>query len=160
MVTTIRVAAPSIRVSKIAYKSPFIHPLARFVTEEAIAMMFNIQIEEIKRIDCYCYVAYVHGANISRFISYADFPPPPVVGANFSQVFWRWRRRWKKRWNSKYAPDWWQNYYIDQIQQSNSSEYLLEWWKMLLLIKSALSAEAWLKITQTIQANKAFLKSL
>jgi hypothetical protein len=160
MVTTTRVKAPSIRASKISYKSPTIHPLGRFVTEEAVAMMFSIQLEQIQRVDCYRYMVYVYADHISKFVSYADFPPPPVVGANFSQVFWRWRRRWRKRWNRKHAPEWWQNFYIDQIQQSFSDRDLLEWWKVLILIESALSDEAWQQITQTIQVTNSFLKSM
>ncbi|MBF2064635.1 MAG: hypothetical protein IGS39_09480 [Calothrix sp. C42_A2020_038] len=159
MLTITRVATPVIRASKIAYKSPYMHPLARFVTEEAVAIMFGIQIEQIQRVDCYCYMVYVHANHISKFVSYADFPPPPVVGANYSQVFWRWRRRWRKRWNRKFAPDWWQNFYINQIQQSFCDDDLLDWWKVLILIKSALSDEAWQKITQAFQNTKGSLKS-
>lgn len=159
MRSTTRVQAPPIRASKISYKSPFVHPLARFVTEEAVAMMFGITIEQIERVECCCYVVYVHAQNVSKFVSYADFPPPPVVGTQFSQVFWRWRRRWKRRWNSKFAPEWWQQFYIEQIQQTLSENDLIEWWKMLILIKSALSDGAWQQITQKIDDVKNFVKS-
>jgi hypothetical protein len=159
MIATTRVKAPaipvSIRSSKITYKSPFLHPLARFVTEEAVSIMFSIDIDQIKRIDCYSHVVYVHATNISRFVSYADFPPPSSVGTQFSQVFWRWKRRW----NSRYAPEWWQNFYIQQIQKSFSDDDFIEWRKVLILIKSALSDDAWQQITQTIESVKVFVKS-
>ncbi|BAZ42860.1 hypothetical protein NIES4101_88300 [Calothrix sp. NIES-4101] len=158
MLLTTGVKAPSIRASKINYKSPFLHPLARFVTEEAVAIMFGIEIDQIERIDCYSYMVYIHATNVSRFVSYADFPPPPSTGTQFSQVFWRWRRRWRRRWNSKYAPEWWQNFYIEQIQKTFSDDDFLEWCKVLILIKSALSDDAWHLITQTIDNVKGFVK--
>ncbi|NJL62283.1 MAG: hypothetical protein HC903_11155 [Methylacidiphilales bacterium] len=159
MPATTWVKAPSIRSSKISYKSPLLHPLARFVTEEAVALMYGIDIEQIKRIDCYRHVVYIHATNLSRFVSYADFPPPPSVGTEFSQVFWRWRRRWRKRWNSRYAPEWWQNFYIEQIQKTFSDDDFIEWCKVLILIKSALSDDAWQQITQTIDKVNIFAKS-
>ncbi len=163
MPATTGVKSPSIRASisssKISYKSPFLHPLARFVSEEAVSIMFGIDIGQIKRIDCYSHVVYVHATNLSRFVSYADFPPPPSVGTQFSHVFWRWRRRWRKRWNSGYAPEWWQNFYIQQMQKTFSDDDFIEWFKVLILIKSALSDDAWQQITQSIDKVNIFVKS-
>jgi hypothetical protein len=163
MLTITRVEAPAIRPpirsSKITYKSPFLHSLARFVTEEAVSIMFGIDMEDIKRIDCYSHVVYVHANNVSRFVSYADFPPPPSVGTQFSQVFWRWRKRWRQHSSSRYAPEWWQSFYIQQIQKSFSNDDFIEWCKVLILIKSALSDNAWQQITQTIDNVNVSVKS-
>ncbi|PAX59956.1 hypothetical protein [Brunnivagina elsteri] len=158
MPATTGVKAPSIRSSKITYKSPLLHPLGRFVTEEAVAIMFGIDIDQIKRIDCYSHVVYVHANNVSRFVSYADFPPPSSVGTQFSQVFWRWLRRWRKHSSSKHAPEWWQNFYIQQIEKSFTDDDFIELRKVLTLIKSALSDDAWQQITQTIENVNIFVK--
>jgi hypothetical protein len=150
MFLTAKVKAPAIRASKISHKSPILHPMARFVTEEAVAVMFGISIDQIERIDCYRYMVYVHAANISRFVSYADFPPPQTVDSLDSYTFYCWRKRWRRRWNSRFAPLWWERYYIDQMQQSFSDSDLINWRKVIILIKSALSESAWQQITQTI----------
>jgi len=65
---------PIIGESKINHKSPVLHPLVRFVTEETAALLFNLKPEEIYRIDCWRHVVYVHGKGVSKFVSYADFP--------------------------------------------------------------------------------------
>ena len=80
----------TIAESKIIHKSPILHPLARFVTEETVALLFNIAVDEIYRIECCRYMVYVHAKGISRFVSYADFPP--IVGVNTIalQDFGRW----------------------------------------------------------------------
>jgi hypothetical protein len=149
MFVTVKVKAPVIRASKINHKSPILHPMANFVTEEAVAMMFGISIDQIQRIDCYRYMVYVHGANVSRFVSYADFPPPQTVDSLDSYTFYCWRKRWRRRWNSCFAPDWWGTYYINQMQQSFSDADLIKWCKVIILIKSALSPSVWQQITQT-----------
>lgn len=150
MFLTAKVKAPAISASKINHKSPILHPMAGFVTEEAVALMFGISIDQIERIDCYCYMVYVHAANISRFVSYADFPPLQTVDTVDSYTFYRWRKRWRKCRNSRFAPDWWQQYYIDRMQQSFSDRDLIKWRKVIILIRSALSDNAWRHITQTI----------
>jgi hypothetical protein len=163
MLSTTGVKTPaipaSIRSSKISYKSPVLHPLARCVTEEAVSIIFGIDIDQIKRIDCYRHVVYVHATNISRFVSYADFPPSSSVGTQFPQVFWRWKRRWQRHGNSRYAPEWWQNFYIQQIQKSFSDDDFNEWRKVLILIESAFSDSAWQQITQTIDNVNVFVKN-
>lgn len=52
MVSTPKAKTPLIRESKISHKSVILHPLARFVTEETAALLFNLAPEEIYRIDC------------------------------------------------------------------------------------------------------------
>ena len=75
MVSTPKPNMPVIRASKINHKSAILHPLVRFVTEETVALLLNLELEEIYRIDCWRHVVYVHGKGVSKFVSYADFPP-------------------------------------------------------------------------------------
>jgi hypothetical protein len=42
-----------------------VHPLARFVTKEAIALLLNLKPHEIYRIDCWRYVIHVVGKGIA-----------------------------------------------------------------------------------------------
>jgi hypothetical protein len=96
MIATITQNAPVITESKIIHKSAIVHPLARFVTEQTVALMFNIQIEQIYQIQCWRYVVYVHGHGISKFVSYADFPAILEVEPPKAEDFVRWRKRWYK----------------------------------------------------------------
>jgi hypothetical protein len=123
--------------SKILHKSPVLHPLARFVTEETVALLFNISPDKIYRIDCYRHVVYVHAKGISRFVSYADFPPLVGVALPNGQDFWRWRKRWK----GKIAPEFWVNFYIYQFKNAFSFEHLREWGMLVGKIKSEFSQE-------------------
>jgi hypothetical protein len=155
MLATSKTKKPVIRQSKIIHKSPIQHPLTRFVTEEAVAVMFNISVEQIERIECCCHMVYVHGTGVSRFVSYADFPPPIAVTPPNAPDFVRWRKRWRKRWNSRYAPDLWQRFYIYQFQQALDVNELLEWWQVANLIKSVLSLEALQQITLIYHSKKS-----
>lgn len=123
--------------SKILHKSPVLHPLARFVTEETVALLFNISLDEIYRIDCYRYVVYVHAKGISRFVSYADFPPLVGVTLPDTKDFWRWRKRWK----GKIAPEFWVKFYIYQFKNASSIDHLQEWGRLVGKIKSEFSQE-------------------
>jgi hypothetical protein len=147
MLATSKTKKPVISQSKIIHKSPILHPLTRFVTEEAVAVMFNISVEQIERIECCCHMVYVHGVGVSRFVSYADFPPPMGVVPPKSPDFVRWRKRWRKRWNSRYAPDLWQRFYVYQFQQALDMNELIEWWQVVALVKTVLSVEALQQIT-------------
>lgn len=89
MIAASSLEASPITASKIIHKSPVLHPLARFVTEETIALLFEIKPEEIYRIECCRYVVYVYAKGISRFVSYADFPPILNVASPTSQDFSR-----------------------------------------------------------------------
>jgi hypothetical protein len=74
----------------------YIHPLARFVTKEAIALCLNLRSEQIYKIDCWRYVIHVVGKGVSAFVSYADLPPIIGVEAPTNKDFWRWRKRFAK----------------------------------------------------------------
>jgi hypothetical protein len=160
MLAISRAEKSTIRESKIIHKSPIPHPLARFVTEEAVAVMFNVTVEQIERVECCGYMVYVHATGVSRFVSYADFPPPVAVVPPNSQVFWRWRKRWRKRWNSRYAPDFWQKFYIYQFQQAGTMPELIEWVQVVNLLRTVLSEEVWQKISFAFDQEKYILCKL
>ena len=86
-----------------------VHPLARFVTKEAIALLLNLKPHEIYRIDCWRYVIHVVGKGVSTFVSYADLPPILGVESPNSEDFICWRKRWKK--NKYKAPKFWAEFY-------------------------------------------------
>ncbi|MBW4576129.1 MAG: hypothetical protein KME08_12710 [Aphanothece sp. CMT-3BRIN-NPC111] len=133
--------------SKIVHKSPVLHPLVRFVNEETAALLFNLKPEQIYRIDCWRHVVYVHGKGVSKFVSYADFPPSLGVVPPTERDFFRWRKRWKNKWNSRQAPEFWQQFYAYQFQQATSVPKLFQWGKLVNLVKAALSEAAlqWLR---------------
>ena len=142
MVSTPKAKTPVIRASKINHKSPVLHPLVRFVTEETAALLFNLQAHEIYRIDCWRHVVYVHGKGVSKFVSYADFPPILGVEAPTNPDFVRWRKRWKKRWKLSQAPEFWSKFYKQQFKNASTESNLLAWGKLVAVVKSALSVAA------------------
>lgn len=131
-----------IRESKIIHKSPILHPLARFVTEDTAALLFNIDPEHIYKVTCWRHVVHVHGKGLSRFVSYADFPPVLGVEAPTEQDLVRWRKRWKTKDKSKHAPEFWQKFFANKFKQARSVVKLVEWGKLVATIKSALCASA------------------
>ncbi|NJL10907.1 MAG: hypothetical protein HC908_14080 [Calothrix sp. SM1_7_51] len=140
---------------KFIHKSPQLHPLAKYVTEDATALMFNITVDKIERIECCVHMVYVHAAGVSRFVSYADYPPSlGAIAPDYFDVL-RWHRRWRKKWHSKYAPNMWQKYYIYQLHESFSLNELFGWWKVVRLLKFVLSEDAWLKLSQAYQCEKS-----
>lgn len=62
-------------VSTLQRNSNPLHRLARFVSKQAAAIMFNRAAEEIYAVERWAHIVYVRGKGISRFVSYADFPP-------------------------------------------------------------------------------------
>ena len=130
------------RESKINHKSGVLHPLVRFVTEETAALLFNLDPEEIYRIDCWRHVVYVHGKGVSKFVSYADFPPILEVEAPTPQDFLRWRKRWKNRWKISQAPEFWTKFYKQQFKHASTESNLLAWGKFVAVVKAVLSIAA------------------
>ena len=126
------ISSPKIPESKIVHKSPILHPLARFVTEEAAALLFNISVEQIYKITCLRYIVHVHGKGISRFVSYADFPPILAVNLPTPLDFYFWHKRWKK----KPAQEFWQKFYIYQFEKALSVTELLGWNNLVSKVKS------------------------
>ncbi|MEG4999728.1 hypothetical protein [Microcoleus sp. B4-D4] len=128
----------TIAESKIIHKSPILHPLARFVTEETVALLFDIAVDDIYRIECCRYMVYVHAKHISRFVSYADFPPIIEVKPIAIQDFGRWYKRWK----SKLAPAFWTKFYTHKFKKAVSVDRLLEWGLLVANVKSVISGAA------------------
>lgn len=126
------ISSLKISESKIVHKSPTLHPLARFVTEEAAALLFNISVEQIYKITCLRYVVHVHGKGISRFVSYADFPPILAVNLPTPLDFYFWHKRWKK----KPAQEFWKKFYIYQFEKVLSAAELLGWNNLVTKVKS------------------------
>jgi hypothetical protein len=118
---------PVITKVKISHRGQILHPFERFVAAETVTLMFGVSAEEIYRIDCWRYVVYVHGKGISRFVSYADFPPTVRVDRLEMRDFKRWERRWYNLSKIRKAPNFWVKYYCDQLQKANSIEQLEGW---------------------------------
>jgi hypothetical protein len=148
MVTAYRQKYPVISIPKINYKSLKLHPLARFVTEETIGLMFNLKEEEIYRIDCWQYVVYLHGKGISTFISYADFPPFIGVSQPQKADISLWKQRWRRKSKSKYAPPFWTEFYLHKLPTILSATNLGEWENLLSHLKPVLSDLALQKLSR------------
>lgn len=118
-----------------------LHPLARFVTREAISLLLKRQPEQIYRIDCWRRVIHVVAEGISTFVSYADIPPILGVDPPSDIDFAYWHRRWKKN-NEKLAPEFWVEFYARKFQQSVSVRDLFNWGKLIGMVKSAFAAES------------------
>ncbi len=95
-------------------KSKTVHPLARFVTVEAIAMHLKMNPEDIRRIDCWRYVIHVVGKGVSTFVSYGDMPPIVGIEPPSQKDIVCWRKRWKK--NKFKAPSFWVVFYAQKFQ--------------------------------------------
>lgn len=119
-------------------ESESVNPLARFVTPEAIALLLNIKVEQIKDIRLWRYVILVIAQGKTRFVSYADLPPIIEAEPPKTQDFLCWRKRWKKSETNK-APDFWLKFYQQKFMQAVSVAQLHTWGQLIRLIKSALS---------------------
>lgn len=156
MIATLTVNAPVITESKIIHKSAILHPLARFVTEQTVALMFDLQVEQIYQIQCWRYVVYVHAEGISKFVSYADFPAILNVEPPKSQDLVRWRKRWYKQNRSQQAPEFWTAFYSYQFNHAMSYQQLREWGELVGLVKDAIALPALEKLQYTYQQQKLF----
>jgi len=140
MLSSLKPKALVIRESKIVHKSPIIHLLARFVTSEAVCLMFDIKVEDIYVVECWRYMVYVHAKGVSKFVSYADFPPIVGVKPPSHTEFLMWRKRWRKQnesADSKQAPKWWAEFFADEFWQASREHLLYSWGKLVGLIKFA-----------------------
>lgn len=113
-----------------------IHPLARFVTVEAIALLVNLKPQEIYRIDCWRHVIHVVGKGISTFVSYADMPPILDVEPPTAADINCWRKRWKK--NKYQAPKFWVEFYKYKFKIALSLPEIYKWGELIAVIKFAL----------------------
>lgn len=142
MLTTSGENLATITESKIWHDSPVVHRLARFVTEEAVALMFNIAVEKIIRIRLMRYVVHVHAKGVSRFVSYADFPA--IVGVDVPEIkdLALWKKRWYKSEKSFYAPAFWSKFYTFQFRNCSCAGSLQEWQNLVRGIYKVFSATA------------------
>jgi hypothetical protein len=141
-----------IRESKIVHKSPVVHSLARFVTEEAVALMFKIKLEDIYVVECWRYIVYVHAKGVSKFVSYADFPPIVGVQPPTSAEIVKWRRRWRKHPDPAHksqAPNWWVDFFTYEYWQALSNARLSNWSELLGLMKFAFNEEILQELQQS-----------
>lgn len=122
-------------------KAKTVHPLARFVTKEAIALLLKVEVAQIKDIRCWPNVILVVGQGLSKFVSYADMPPILGVKLPTNQDFVCWRKRWKKL-EKKQAPDFWVRFYAQKFGYSLSVAELYSWGQLVHVIKCALSEKA------------------
>jgi hypothetical protein len=124
------------------------HPLARFVTEEAIALLLNIPASEINEIRCWRHMILVVAEHMVRFVSYADLPPILEVEPPTNEEFTTWRKRWKRS-DTKQAPDFWKDFYAEKFRLAGSRERLYCWGRLVGRIKFAISNE-WLESLRKI----------
>ena len=155
MISDTPAKSSAIAESKIIHKSPILHPLARFVTEETVALLFNIEVEDIYRIECCRHMVYVHAKHISRFVSYADFPPIVEVNEPALQDFGRWYKRWK----SKLAPLFWTKFYTHKFKEAVSVDSLLEWGMLVAKVKSAISGARLQQLRDVYAAEKDLMEN-
>ncbi len=115
------------------------HRLSRFVTKEAIARLLKIKVEQIYRFECWAHILYVHAQGMSRFVSYADFPPVVGVESPSGLDFGYWKRRMASL-KERYAPDFWVEFYADKFREAVSVAELLEWGELVGVVKLMLGA--------------------
>ncbi|MBE9189177.1 hypothetical protein IQ230_02105 [Gloeocapsopsis crepidinum LEGE 06123] len=122
-------------------ESKTFHPLARFVTKEAIALLLNRKPEEIYRVDCWRHVIHVVGKGISRFVSYADLPPVLGVEPPTQADICRWRKRCAVQ-KQKHAPQFWVDFYVQKFMKVVAFDDLVALGELIGKIKQVFSLEA------------------
>lgn len=135
-----------------------LHRLARFVNKQAAALMFNLDENEIYRVELWAHIVYVRGKGVSRFVSYADFPPIVGVAPPTSQDFVYWRRRWKKRQQAdqkRQAPAFWLQFFAHQFYNAPSVPELYKWGKLIGLIKFAFAEATLQRLRESFSGENA-----
>ncbi|MEG3851234.1 hypothetical protein QT971_30360 [Microcoleus sp. herbarium19] len=155
MISENQLKSSEIGESKIIHKSSIVNPRSRFVTEETVALLFNISPEQIYRIECCHNMVYVYAKGLSRFLSYADFPPIVEVNPPATQDF----LGWYKRWNAKLAPQFWTQFYTYNFKEAVSVDSLLEWGKLVGTVKSVISASALQQLRDVYAQEKALMEN-
>lgn len=145
-------------ISTLQPQSKCVHPLARFVTKEAIALILNVPVEKIKEVRCWARVILVVGQGLSRFVSYADLPPVVGVEPPTTQDFANWRKRWQKL-KINQALDSWTTFYANKFGQCRDIAELISWGQLLGIIKKLLSEQALLALRSIYVAEKSNLET-
>ncbi len=160
MVSLLQEKTLAIRESKIVHKSPVIQNLARFVTEEAVCLMFNLSLEDIYTVECWRYIVYVHAKGVSKFISYADFPPIVAVQPPTQSECVKWRKRWRKQLEpklKKQAPSWWAKFFKAEFSQALNESILYAWGKLIATIKFAFDEETLQELRESYRYDRELL---
>jgi hypothetical protein len=160
MVSLLKEKTLVIRESKIVHKSPVIQNLARFVTEEAVCLMFNLSLEDIYTVECWRYIVYVHAKGVSKFLSYADFPPIVGVEPPTQSECVKWRKRWRKQLEPKLrkqAPACWAKFFTAEFFQALNESVLSAWGKLVGTIKFAFDEETLQKLRKSYSYGRALL---
>lgn len=118
-------------------EAKYIHPLARFVTPKAIALLLKVDIIQIKDIRCWPRMVLVVGRGFSKFVSYADLPPILTAEAPNNADIIRWRKRWRK--NNQQVPQFWLEFYKQKFEEAVSVSQLCAWGQIVGVIKFGLS---------------------
>ena len=138
-------------VSRLRRNSNPLHRLARFVSKQAAAIMFNLAVDEIYSVERWANIVYVHGLGVSRFVSYADFPPRLGVAPPTDKDFALWRRRWKiqRQQQQRQAPPFWVKFFAHHFHQSPSIEILHNWGRLIGEIKFAFGEDTLQKLRES-----------
>lgn len=123
-------------ISTLQPEAKAVHPLSRFVTVQAIALLLDLTPEQIYRIDCWRYVIHVVGKGVSTFVSYADMPPILGVEQPKPKDINCWRKRWRK--NKYKAPNFWTEFYQEQFKLASSLTEIDRWDELVSAIAFAL----------------------
>ncbi len=130
-----------------------IHPLARFVTVEAIALLLKLKPEDIYRIDCWRHIIHVVGKGVSTFVSYADIPPILGVKPPTSEDLICWRKRWRN--NKCKAPKFWAEFYKQKFKLAPSLPEMHKWGELVSVIKFALP-EATVQLLRNVYTEERY----
>lgn len=145
-------------ISTLQEQSKSIHPLARFVTKEAISLILKVPVEKIREIRCWARVILVVGQGLSKFVSYADLPPVVGVEPPISQDFAYWRKRWQKL-KINQAPDIWVTFYARKFGQCIDIAELFSWGQLLGTIKQSLSEQVIITLRSIYVEEKSYLET-
>ncbi|MBW4494961.1 MAG: hypothetical protein KME26_18140 [Oscillatoria princeps RMCB-10] len=144
-------------VALIKHEATNPHPMARFATVEALALLLNVTVEQIEEIRYWANAILVMGEKFSRFVSYADLPPVLGVAPPDSADYLRWRKRWKS--NKDQAPPFWLAFYTEKFKFARSVPELYTWGQLVSVFKHALSLEGLLSLREAYSNAKCWLEA-
>lgn len=131
------------------------------MNKQAAALMFNLDENEIYLVDRWAHIVYVHGKGVSRFLSYADFPPNVEVAPPTNKDFVYWRRRWRKRQQAaqkKQAPPFWVQFFAYQFYNAPSVPELYRWDNLVGSIKFAFTEATLQRLRESFSSSCGFSK--
>lgn len=139
-------------------QSNYIHPLARFVTTQSVALILKVPVEKIREIRCWARVILVVGQGLNKFVSYADLPPlveatPPTI-----KDFHYWRKR-RFKLKVKQAPEMWGQFYAYKFGQCLDIEELTSWGNLRSAIKTVLAESVVIALRIIYVREKSYLET-